>query len=97
MAKYFDSKEEEVQRLVEEIFKFSEMISDISNLMALERVKASDSKIAANPEHPMTWDSYHSLQDIDAYLNYLEKSYPDLVVQKKLKPLKILPQTIFNR
>ena len=30
-------------------------------------------------DHPMTWDSYHSKADIDAYLTYLADKYPDLV------------------
>lgn len=55
------------------------MIPDISNLMALEKVKAANAKIPAKADHPMTWDSYHSLEDINAYLDYLEKTYPDLV------------------
>ena len=30
-------------------------------------------------DHPMTWDSYHSKADIDAYLTYLADKYTDLV------------------
>ena len=48
--------------------------------MKLERVKAAeDTRIAPNADHPMTWTEYHSTEDINAYLEYLQTTYPDLV------------------
>ena len=48
--------------------------------MKLERVKAAeDTRIAPNADHPMTWTEYHSTDDINAYLDYLQATYPDLV------------------
>ena len=48
--------------------------------MKLERVKSSDNRIAPNADHPMTWTEYHSSADINAYLDYLLATYPDLVL-----------------
>jgi hypothetical protein len=47
--------------------------------MRLEKVAASDERAAGSPKHPMTWTSYHSSADIDAYLEYLAATYPTLV------------------
>ena len=27
--------------------------------------------------HPMTWDEYHSKEDMEEYLDYLVNNYPD--------------------
>ena len=48
--------------------------------MKLERVKAAeDTRIAPNADHPMTWTEYHSTEDINADLEYLQSTYRDLV------------------
>ena len=30
-------------------------------------------------EHPMTWDTYHSKEDMEEYLDYLVSKYPDRI------------------
>ena len=30
-------------------------------------------------EHPMTWDTYHSKEDMEEYLDFLKTKYPDKV------------------
>ncbi len=30
-------------------------------------------------DHPMTWTEYHPVEDMHAFLDYLETSFPDLV------------------
>ncbi|MFO0005759.1 MAG: M14 family zinc carboxypeptidase, partial [bacterium] len=30
-------------------------------------------------DHPMTWTEYHPVEDMHAFLDYLETTYPDLV------------------
>ena len=30
-------------------------------------------------EHPMTWDTYHSKEDMEEYLDYLVNKYPDRI------------------
>ena len=30
-------------------------------------------------QHPMTWDMYHSKEDMEEYLDYLVYNYPDRV------------------
>ena len=33
----------------------------------------------ANVGHPMDWTSYHSQDDMEAYMDYLVEQFPDLV------------------
>lgn len=46
--------------------------------------------------HPMTWTAYHRLSDINGYLDYLAKSYPNLCSVRSIgnsienRPLKVL-------
>lgn len=46
--------------------------------------------------HPMTWTAYHRLADINLYLDYLAKSYPNLCSVRDIgrstenRPLKVL-------
>jgi hypothetical protein len=47
--------------------------------MRLERIAHEDERTVLNADHPMTWTSYHSTADINAYLSYLATTYPDLV------------------
>ena len=48
------------------------------DLMRLERV-VPELNTHSKAEHPMTWDSYHPIEDINAYLTYLDGKYSDLV------------------
>jgi len=50
----------------------------LTDLMRLERV-VPETQRDLNADHPMTWDSYHSYEDILAYIKYLETTYKDLV------------------
>jgi len=46
--------------------------------MHLERMVPENNR-DVKADHPMTWDSYHSSDDINAYIQYLAATYPDLV------------------
>merc|ERR1712179_470420 len=50
------------------------MIPDVQKLIDLEKIAAS-SQSPPNPKHAMTWDAYHSLEDMYSYLDYLEESF----------------------
>lgn len=67
------------EKLSRDGFEFSTMIHNVADLMRLERIASDDSRIAPNANHPMTWTAYHSTDDINAYLDYLQATYPDLV------------------
>ena len=57
--------------------QFFIMIDDVQKLIELESKPATNMK--QNTQHPMTWTEYHSQVDIEKYMDYLEKTYPDLV------------------
>lgn len=50
------------------------MIPDVQKLIELEKV-AAPSKGAPNTKHAMTWDDYHTLEDMYTYLDYLEETF----------------------
>ena len=50
------------------------MIPDVQKLMEMEAAVPCRSKYSS-PLHTMTWDSYHSLEDMYSYLDYLETTY----------------------
>ena len=50
------------------------MIPDVQKLMEMEAAVPCRSKYSS-PLHTMTWDSYHSLEDMYSYLDYLENKY----------------------
>lgn len=75
-----ENKVEVLRALNEAGFQHSTMIHNVADLMKLERVKSVDTRTnVPKADHPMTWTEYHDLADIDAYMDYLEKTYPDLV------------------
>jgi len=67
-------------KLVRNNFEFTTMIHNVEDLIKLEKIAApEDTRIAQNADHPMTWTEYHSIEDINAYLEFLQTTYPDLV------------------
>eukprot|EP00090_Calanus_glacialis_P035855 TRINITY_DN6115_c0_g1_i1.p1 TRINITY_DN6115_c0_g1~~TRINITY_DN6115_c0_g1_i1.p1 ORF type:complete len:424 (-),score=112.63 TRINITY_DN6115_c0_g1_i1:138-1409(-) len=50
------------------------MIPDVQKLIELEKL-AAPSKGAPNTKHAMTWDDYHTLEDMYTYLDYLEETF----------------------
>merc|ERR1712126_92820 len=56
--------------------KFEVMITDLDALIQLEKIPAKSSS-GGEPilGHSMTWDKYHSLEDMYSYLDYLEETY----------------------
>jgi len=74
-----DNLETVSENLVKEGFEFSTLIENVADLMRLERIAHEDERTVLNADHPMTWTSYHSTTDINAYLSYLATTYPDLV------------------
>jgi len=55
--------------------KSSVMIQDVAPLMELERIPAGNISGAAKLAHNMDWTSYHALEDIYGWFDYLETTY----------------------
>ena len=53
---------------------FEVIIPDVQELIENEKVKAV-SKEKASADHAMTWDEYHTLDDMYSFLDYLEATY----------------------
>merc|ERR1719391_377088 len=53
---------------------FELMIPDVQKLIELEKI-AAPRKEAPSSQHAMTWDEYHSLEDMYSFLDYLEATY----------------------
>jgi len=54
--------------------QFQVIIPDVQKLIELEKIKAAGVE-EANPRHAMTWDEYHTLDDMYTYLDYLEQEF----------------------
>merc|ERR1712106_615096 len=50
------------------------MIPDVQKLIDLEKL-AAPGQVAPNTKHAMTWDAYHTLDDMYTYLDYLEETF----------------------
>ena len=58
--------------------EYSVMVKNVQELMDAELVPAKGaSKVSTG--HPMDWTSYHSQDDMEAYMDYLVEQYPALV------------------
>jgi len=58
--------------------EYSTMIEDVQMLIELESTPITTEK-DRSADHPMTWTEYHSQDDMEAYMDYLVETYPDLV------------------
>ena len=58
--------------------EYSTMIEDVQTLIELESTSITTGK-DRSAGHPMTWSEYHSQDDMEAYMDYLVETYPDLV------------------
>jgi len=58
---------------------YSIMIPDVQKVIDLEKVASSSAGHKLTADHPMTWTEYHPVEDMHAFLDYLESTYPDLV------------------
>jgi len=61
---------------------FRTMVPNVGELIRFENVKSSEEnrrKKFRSSKHSMSWDQYHSLADIQSYLYYIVKTFPDLV------------------
>ena len=58
---------------------FSVIIENVQRVMELELTPSRAWKKKSNADHPMTWTEYHSYSDIEAYMDFLAKNYPDFV------------------
>ncbi|XP_057376006.1 carboxypeptidase B-like [Daphnia carinata] len=54
-------------------------IADLQSAINDENPNASSSSLGTKAAHNMDWTSYHRLDDIYGYLNYLAVTYPNLV------------------
>ena len=71
---------------------YSTMIEDVQRLIAEEKVSAVN---PINSNHPMTWDSYHDQDDIEAFLDYLVATYEFVEVESigesyEGRPMRVL-------
>ena len=59
---------------------YSVMIEDVQRLIDIQNTKINrELNPKAKLGHPMTWDEYHSSADIEAYMDYLVETFPDMV------------------
>ena len=66
------------QKLKSENMEYSVMVENVQSLMDMELVPAAGHK-ELSTGHPMDWTSYHSQDDMEAYMDYLVETYPELV------------------
>ena len=62
-----------VAELTEQNIEYSTMISNVQELIELEKIPSTREQASA--DHPMTWDEYHPTEDMYAFVDYLEKTY----------------------
>jgi len=75
-----DKLDEVTRGLISNGLEFSTMIEDVQKLIELESIPSTTTKDKdVNSGHPMTWTEYHSQDDMEAYMDYLVETYPDLV------------------
>jgi len=60
--------------LTEKEIKYQVMIENVQDLINLEKIESAQVK-RVSADHPMTWTEYHTLEDMYAYLDYLEATY----------------------
>ncbi|XP_053639048.1 carboxypeptidase B-like [Cherax quadricarinatus] len=58
---------------------YQEVINDLQSAINEEHNGEDEFFSWNRPAHPMTWQKYHSSQDMNLYLDYLQSQYPDLV------------------
>ena len=51
------------------------MISDVQSLIDLEKIHSDRKKSNDNVGHSMDWTSYHPLEEIYGWFDYLETTY----------------------
>ena len=66
------------QMLKSKEMEYSVMIENVQQLMDGELVPA-EGNAKVSSDHPMDWTSYHSQDDMEAYMDYLVETYPELV------------------
>ena len=58
--------------------EYSVMVENVQALMDAELISVEGAtKVSSG--HPMDWTSYHPQEDMEAYMDYLVQTYPDLV------------------
>uniref|UniRef100_A0A0K8SZY5 Peptidase M14 domain-containing protein n=1 Tax=Lygus hesperus TaxID=30085 RepID=A0A0K8SZY5_LYGHE len=66
--------------LMEKNVSYSVMIEDVQRAIDVENlVETDEDEFAGRKGHKMTWKSYHSLEDIYGYLDFLAETYPSQV------------------
>ena len=90
-----------VKKLKETSLEYSVMIDNVQTLLDREKGNVNKNSVdlrSNNIGHPMTWNNYHSLNDMDLYMDYLVKQFPNVVSienigtsyeGRKMKVLKI--------
>merc|ERR1712038_1274887 len=51
------------------------MVADVETLIQLEKIPAGNSSTKANSGHKMDWTSYHPIEEIYGWFDYLETTY----------------------
>lgn len=62
-----------------ESLNFQTMIPNVGDLIRAEKVRSVNEESRSIAKHSMSWTEYHSLADIQSYIDYLVKTFPDLV------------------
>jgi len=68
-----------VKKLKANNLEYSVMIENVQTLIDAEKVATTAVNDKTKVGHPMDWTSYHSQDDMEAYMDYLVEQYPDLV------------------
>ena len=62
-----------VAELAEHNIQYSIMISNVQDTIDQEKIPSNREQASA--DHPMTWDEYHTTEDMYAFVDYLEATY----------------------
>ena len=90
--------------LLENNLDWSIMISDVESLMKLEQVPVSVSGADNRVGHNMDWTSYHPLEEIYGWFDWLTETYDFLEVEnigesfegQQMIVMKVLPSLFIN-
>nr|CAD7194052.1 unnamed protein product [Timema douglasi] len=94
-----ENKDKVKESLVSSNLTYDVLIQDMEAAIQEENPMPSDEEIAeleGRKGHRMTWQSYHRMQDVHGYLDWLAQSYPKLCSVQTIgnsvegRPLKVL-------
>ena len=66
-------------RLKQANMDYSVMVENVQTLIDIGNTKSRGLSPEAKSDHPMTWDEYHSQDDMEKYMDYLVEQFPEMV------------------